>query len=465
MRRMLAALLLGWATLAGAAEELRLPSIERTTLKNGLRLVVAEYHELPLWNVVMFVGAGAAQDPAGKEGVAMLTASALRRGAGGMSAEAVADAIESLGGSIGATSGTDATIVAAEFLSDDVDKGLDLLKKVVREPGFADDEVRRVREEQLAALIAGLEEPSVVAERCFAPWLYGSHPYALPVDGRSESVKQLTAADVRAFYDRWYRPNATILVLVGDVKTADAVKQLEGAFGDWAGRPDAIADRAGAPAPITERRVLLVDKPDATQTQIRVGAPSMARNDPELLAGQVGNTILGGGFTSKLIEELRVKRSLTYGASSAFVARKVGGDFRLSTFTKTPTTLETLKLALEVENGFREKPIDPKLIDKAKRYLNGQFPLRVETPDAIAMRLAEIEFNGLPADDLSTYRTRIDAVTPAAASRVAKDKMFDVNRVAITVVGKASEIKGPLEQAYGPVKVVTPLECDTLGRK
>jgi len=270
---------------------------------------------------------------------------------------------------------------------------------------------------------------------------------------------------IRAFYDRWYRPNATILVLVGDVKTADAVKQLEGAFGDWAGRPDAIADRAGAPAPITERRVLLVDKPDATQTQIRVGAPSMARNDPELLAGQVGNTILGGGFTSKLIEELRVKRSLTYGASSAFVARKVGGDFRLSTFTKTPTTLETLKLALEVENGFREKPIDPKLIDKAKRYLNGQFPLRVETPDAIAMRLAEIEFNGLPADDLSTYRTRIDAVTPAAASRVAKDKMFDVNRVAITVVGKASEIKGPLEQAYGPVKVVTPLECDTLGRK
>ena len=195
------------------------------------------------------------------------------------------------------------------------------------------------------------------------------------------------------------------------------------------------------------------------------GAPAMARDDPELLPGQVANTILGGGFTSKLIEELRVKRSLTYGASSAFVARKVGGDFRISTFTKTPTTLETLKLAIEVENGFRGKPIDPKLIDKAKRYLNGQFPLKVETPDAIAMRLAEIEFNGLPPDDLSTYRTRVDAVTPDQASRVAREKMFDMKRVAITVVGKASEIKGPLEQAYGPVKVVTPLECDTLGRK
>jgi zinc protease len=465
VRFLLVALIVGWATLAVAAEELRLPPIHRTTLPNGLRLVVAEYHELPLLNVVMFVGAGAAQDPAGKEGVAMLTASALRRGAGGMSAEAIADAIESLGGSIGATAGTDATIVAAEFLSADVDKGLDLLKKVVREPGLADDEVRRARDEQLATLVAGLEEPSVVAERCFAPWLYGSHPYGLPVDGRNDSVKALTTGDVKAFYDRWYRPNATILVLVGDVKTEDAVKRLEGTFGDWAGRPDAVAVRAGAPEQITERRVLLVDKPDATQTQIRVGAPSMARNDPELLPGQVANTILGGGFTSKLIEELRVKRSLTYGASSAFVARKVGGDFRISTFTKTPTTLETLKLALEVENTFLEKPIDAKLIDKAKRYLNGQFPLRVETPDAIAMRLAEIEFNGLPPDDLSTYRTRVDAVTPDEASRVAREKMFDTKNVAITVVGKASEIKGPLEAAYGPVKVVTPLECDTLGRK
>jgi zinc protease len=463
--RTLLALVLGWTTLASAAGELKLPPIHRTTLPNGLRVVVAEYHELPLWNVVMFVGAGAAQDPAGKEGVAMLTASALRRGAGGLSAEGVADAIESLGGSIGATSGTDATIVAAEFLSADFDKGLDLLKKVVREPGLADDEVRRARDEQLAALVAGLEEPSVVAERCFAPWLYGNHPYAFPPDGRTESVKALTAADVRAYYDRWYRPNATILVLVGDVKTADAVKAIEGTFGRWEGRPDAVAERAGAPEKITERRVLLVDKPDATQTQIRVGAPAMARNDPELLTGQVANTILGGGFTSKLIEELRVKRSLTYGASSAFVARKVGGDFRISTFTKTPTTLETLQLAMDVEHGYLAKPIDPKLIEKAKRYLNGQFPLRVETPDAIAMRLAEIEFNGLPPDDLSTYRTRVEAVTPAAASRVAKEKMFDASRVAITVVGKASEIKAPLEKAFGTVKVVTPIECDTLGRK
>ena len=465
MRRILCAIVLAWAGLAWAAAELVLPPITRTTLPNGLRVVVAEYHELPLLNVAVFVGAGAAQDPLGKEGVAMLTASALRRGAGDLSAEALAEAIESLGGSIGATAGTDATIVAAEFLAADLDRGLDLLRRVLRDPELARDEVRRARDEQLAALVAGLEEPSVIAERCFAPWLYGGHPYALPVDGRKESVANLGRGDVRDFYDRWYRPNNTILVLVGDVAAADAVQRIQAAFGTWEPRPDAVTERAGRPIDVAERRVLLVDKPDATQTQIRIGAIGMARNDPDLLTSQVANTILGGGFTSRLIEELRVKRSLTYGASSAFVARKVGGDFRIQTFTKTPTTVETLRLALQVMGDFRDRPIDPKLVTKAKTFLRGQYPLRVETPDAIAMRLAEIEFNALPPDDLATYRSRVAAVTSDAASQAARAHMPPPERVVITVVGKASEIKAPLEAAFGPVTVVTPPSCDNLARK
>ena len=161
--------------------------------------------------------------------------------------------------------------------------------------------------------------------------------------------------------------------------------------------------RAGPPEPLAARRVLLVDQPDASQAQIRIGAIAMTRNDPELLPAQVANTVLGGGFSSKLVEELRVKRSLTYGASSAFVARLTGGDFRISTFSKSPTAVETLALALDVEGAFRREPIDPKALDKAKSYLVGQFPLRLETPDALAARLAEIEFFGLPKDELETY--------------------------------------------------------------
>jgi predicted Zn-dependent peptidase len=458
------AIVLLMASVALAADELRLPAVTRTTLPNGLRVVVAEYHELALFDVTVFVGAGAAQDPPGKEGVAMLTASALKRGVDGMSAEELAEKIESLGGVIGAQAGTDATVVTAEFLSRDLTAGLDLLRRVLREPELAREEVRRARDEQVANIVAELEEPGVIAERCFAPWLYARHPYSLPVDGRRDSVADLGRGDVRDFYDRWYRPNDTILVLVGDVKADDAVRRIEAAFGDWKPRPDAVATRAGAPERVSGRRVLLVDKPDATQTQIRIGNVAMARRDPDLLSSQVANTILGGGFTSRLIEELRVKRSLTYGASSAFIARRVGGDFRIQTFTKTPTTVETLRLALDVLADFRNRPPDPKQVDKAKTYMRGQFPIRLESPEAIAMRLAEIEFNDLPPDELETYRGRVAAVTPALAGEMARAHMPSPDEVAITVVGKASEIRAPLEAAFGPVTVVTPPQCDGLMR-
>lgn len=464
MRALALALVLASATAAGAAGELKLPPITRTTLPNGLRIVIAEYHELALFDVTVFVGAGAAQDPPGKEGVAMLTANSLKHGVEGLSAEKLAEAIESLGGVVGAQAGADASVVTAEFLSRDLTAGLDLLRRVLREPEFARDEVRRARDEQVANIVAGMEEPGVIAERCFAPWLYGRHPYARPVDGRPDSVKGLSRGDVREFYDHWYRPNDTIVVVVGDVQADDAIRRIQAAFGDWKPRADAVAVRAGAPERVAARRVLLVDKPDATQTQIRIGNIAMARNDPDLVPSQVPNTILGGGFTSRLIEELRVKRSLTYGASSAFVARKVGGDFRIQTFTKTPTTVETLKLALDVFGEFRSHAPTPKQVDKARTYLRGQFPLKLETPEAIAMRLAEIEFNGLPPNDLETYRGRIAAVTPEIAGELARTHMPPPDDVAITVVGKASEIRAPLEAAFGPVTVVTPADCDALMR-
>src|SRR5207237_10847677 len=166
---------------------------------------------------------------------------------------------------------------------------------------------------------------------------------------------QLGRGDVRDFYERWYRPNNTVLVLVGDVNAADAVQRLREAFGAWRGRPDAVPARTPPPERITARRVLLVDKPDATQTQIRFGNIAIARNDPRFIPAAVANTILGGGFTSQLIEELRVKRSLTYAAWSQFAARLMGGDFRVGTSTKSPTTVETLKLALEVAGRFRTR--------------------------------------------------------------------------------------------------------------
>jgi zinc protease len=450
------------AGLARAADDLDLPPVTRATLENGLRVVVAEYHELPLVEFYVMVGAGAAQDPPGKDGLAALTAATLTRGTDALSAEALARAIESLGGQLEAAAGTDATIVSGEFLAKDFAAGLDLLRQVILEPAFARDEVRRAREEQAAGLVAALEDATAVAEKCYAGFLYGPHPYGRPVEGRRTTVPRLGRGDVTDFYERWYRPNATIAVLVGDVTAADAVARLREAFGAWRPRPDAVARPASAPPPLAARRVLLVDKPDATQTQIRFGNVAIPRSDRDYLPATVANTILGGGFTSKLIEELRVKRSLTYGAWSAFAARKWSGDFRVGTFTKSPTTGETLGLALAVEGGFRTAPPEQAALDKAKSYLRGQFPLKLESPDALAARLAENEFFGLPADELASYRRRVEAVSAADVERVARAHMPPPEAVAVVVVGKAAEIRGQLEERFGAVQTTAPEACEDL---
>jgi zinc protease len=371
----------------------------------------------------------------------------------------MARALESLGAPHEEAAGRDAANVKGELLIVELPRGLELLRMVLREPTFAKDEVRRQRDEQLAQLVAELEDPSSVAEKCVASFLYGAYSYGRPQDGLPKTVADLGRGDVRDFYGKWYAPNNTILVLVGDVTASDAVARVREAFGSWPARADAVPERAGPPSAVTARRVLLVDKKDATQTQIRAGAIAMKRNDPNLLPAQVANTILGGGFSSKLVEELRVKRSLTYSAQSGYVARLTGGDFRVSTFTKSPTTVETLSLALDVEGQFRQSTPDPKMLAKAKAYLTGQFPLRVETPDALASRLAEIEFFGLPKDDLETYRTRVEAVTPADAEAVSSKYMPPPDQMAIVVVGKADEVRGPLEAKYGPVQVTTPEAC------
>jgi zinc protease len=453
-------LLLALAAGARASQELALPPVTRVTLANGLRLVVAEYHELPLIEIAAIVGAGAAQDPAGKEGLAQLVAGSIKRGAGKLSAQSVAQAIEGLGGSVVFAAGSDGTTLTAEFLSNDFATGLDLVRQIVLEPKFDGDEVRRARDEQVAAITASFEDASAVAERCYAAFLYGGHPYGRAVEGRRATVARLGRGDVRDFYDRWYRPNDTILVLVGDVSSTEAVGRLSDAFGAWKPRADAVAVRTPPPPPLTARRVLLVDKPDASQTQLRFGNMSIKRADPDFLVAQVANTILGGGFTSQLIEELRIRRSLTYAAWSTFAARLMGGDFRVGTFSKSRTSVETLGLALDVVGAFRTRAPDPKALERAKAYLRGQFPLRVETPEALAARLLDIEFQGLPQDELQTYRARVAAVTAADVARVAERDIPAPETVAVVVVGKAAEIRPALESKLGTVTVVQPDACE-----
>ncbi len=428
----------------------KLPPAAHTTLGNGLRAYAMEYHELPLVEFEVIVGTGAAADPEGKEGIASLAAGLLRKGAGSRSAHEIADAVDFVGGSLSGSADSDATRLGAEFLAKDLDLGLDLMADMLMRPVFAQEEVDRLKGETLGDLQAVKENPSLLAGRRFVELLYKGHPYGHATPGWENTVASLTRDDVRRFYAAHYAPSEVIFVAVGDFKAEEMLHRIEQRFSSWSATAEA---RRPPPAPSSPARrgIYLVDKQDATQSQIRIGGIGIRRDDPDFLPLHVANTVLGGGFTSRLVEEIRVNRGLSYGVASRFYPLVSEGPFIISTFTKSATTQETIKVALDLLDRFRREGASVQEVDKARKYLRGSFAIEHQSPDAMADAMAEIAFYHLPGDYYDTYLDRIEAVTVDDIKRVAS--RFPSDRLVILVLGKAEEVENDLE-SLGPVTVL-----------
>lgn len=435
----------------------RMPQVTERVLPNGLTVLVSEYHELPIVRFHMLLPGGGAYDPAGKEGVAELTAALLDQGTTRRTAEELAREVEFLGGDLGADAGTDFSTVAGEFLSKDLDAGLDLFSDIVLHPAFRPDELRRAQGLALTGIIAGRESPAAIAEVCYARYVYGRHPYGHLSQGTEASLKRLQRSDVLSFYARHYVPERAILVVIGDATTADLLAKVERTFGGWRRGTDTLTPPP-APTRVTGRHILLVDKPDATQTHIRIGSSAIARTDPAYVAAGVTSSILGGGFGSRLIDELRVKRSLTYGAWSGFAARQVPGDFRVGTFTKVETTGEALQVALDVLEKFATSGATAEELARSQSLLTGQFPKQLETPGAVAGKLAELAGFGLPRSDLEAYPARVTATSLADVQQLA-GRYVTTTDAAIVIVGPADTI-APQIAKFGTVERTTPTGCE-----
>jgi len=428
-------------------------SFKEKTFKNGLKVFVARTTEVPMFSFYLVIPAGSAMDEAGKEGQANLTAGLLLKGADGMSAEEIANAIESLGGNISTNAGTDYTVISGDFMSKDLSFALDYLAKVVLKPDFPAEEVEREKKLVISGIRSTKENPSAFATRQFFAFLAEGHPYGHPVSGYESSVSALTRDDVVGFYKKYYQPSGAILAIVGDVRARKVFKEVSKRFGGWKGSGGARVEiPAINPDKKVARKVIVIDKPDATQSQIRIGCYAPPVNNPDYFALTVANNILGGGFTSRLMEEIRVNRGLTYGARSFLSQYARGGFFGVTTFTKNKTLRETIDVALTEVKRIGTEPVDEKELEKAKKYLSGLYPFELETNDHLARTLARVAFYSIPLDYVNKYRELVGKVSSGDIMNVAK-KYFHADNNLILLITNYAETKDQLE-GLGPVEVI-----------
>lgn len=443
------------------AKEIHFPAFEEKTLANGLRVVVIEQHETPSLSLRLLVPGGKVHTPAGKAGLADATAALIREGTAKRSSQQIAQAIDSVGGELNAAAGLESAFATVRATSDQIDLGLDLLSDVILRPSFPAEELERWRSQTLSGLQIQLSDPDYIANAAFERLVTGDHPYGLP-EGTTESVQGLKRDDLVAFHKRQYVPNGSILAIVGDVKAADAFAKAERFFGAWpkSEEPRIPAMPATLPAE-GKRQIVIVDKPDAVQTQIRVGQIGLAYRDPDHFGAEVYDAVVGSSSNSRLYEEVRRKRGLSYGANSEFRMPTEPGWFVATTYTKTESTAEALGLVLEVLEGMGKAPVPAAELEARKTYLTGAFPLEIETPDDIAAKVLEAMKFGYGREFLESYRDNLSKVTAEQVRDFAARRLHP-DRMLIVLVGNAKAFAADVEKRFGKAEVIPAAELDLL---
>jgi zinc protease len=440
----------------GPPPTLHLPAIQKQTLSNGLPVWIVELHKVPVAQVNLVVLSGTTEDPAGKFGVASLTAAMLEEGAGSKSSLEIADAVDFLGADLGAASGFDSSAVRLHVPVARLGDALPIMGDVVERPTFPKDELERQRQQRLTTILQGRDDPSTIAAVTYARVLYGqTHRFGTPQFGTALTVKAMTPEDLKAFYAAAYRPDNAVLLAVGDIAAGSVVPQLEKTFGAW--KP-ASAAKASSKLPDaaqhTTRQIYLVDKPGAAQSQIRIGWIGVPRATPDYFPIQVMNTILGGSFSSRLNMNLREQHGYTYGASSQFDMRVAAGPFVAAAGVQTDKTADALKEFFNELNGII-KPVPAEELARAKNYIALRYPGTFETTSDVSRRLEDAIVYHLADDYFAKYVQNIQAVTAADVQRVAQ-KYIDPDKLAIVIVGDRQKIEAPIKAVnLAPIKIMT----------
>jgi predicted Zn-dependent peptidase len=437
---------------------LRLPPIQRFTLSNGLPVSLVERTEVPTVEVVLVVKTGAASDPPSRAGLAAFTADILDEGAGGKDALALADAIEYLGAGIRTGAGWDFSTVALSVPVARLEAALALMADVALRPDFPARELQRLRRQALTALLQARAVPGQVGAQALAQAVFGGHRYGQPAGGTAASISAMRVEDLRAHHGRHYVADNAALVVVGDVTRDGVAPLLEKAYGSWA-RGTVAATALAAPRQVTERRLVLIDKPGAAQSVLRLGRVGPPRSTADFHALEVMNTLLGGSFTSRLNDNLREQHGYAYGAGSSFGYRQAGGIFQAAADVQTQSTAEALGELMKELQRIATPPTAEEA-ERARNYLALGYAEEFETNAQVASKVAEQIVYALPEDFYATFVPRALAVGPAEIQRAGA--AADPAHAAIVVVGDRKAIE-PRLRALGLGPIVVRTLDDVLG--
>ena len=434
----------------------RFPAFDRASLPSGLRVLTVHLPGRPLISAHLLLRNGAADEPSGEGGATVLSARALTEGTDRYDAIALVEATERLGASLHAEASWDAYTVGIEVPASRLEPALDLLAEVVAHPTFPETEVERIRDERLNDILQARADARRRVEEAFNATIYRpASPYHRPAGGTRATVEALDRLGLERAWTRGLDPARMTLVVAGDLDGIEPVRLAERLFADL-GRAAGAAEPGPISAKATSggRRIRLVDKPGAPQTEIRVGHVGAPRRIPDFHALSVLGAILGGLFNSRLNMKLREEKGYTYGAHAGFDLRRAAGPFSARAAVNTEVTAAALSdLTAELER-IRADRVTPDELRAARDYLIGVFPLRFETPGPIVAALTGMIVHDLPDDELTTYRERIDAVTIDDVLAAARAHI-DADRVVAVLVGDAAVVASSLEVVgFGPVEVI-----------
>jgi zinc protease len=431
-----------------AQQKFQLPKYTTFKLPNGLTVNLMEQKEVPLISVALSVPAASIYDGQ-QAGLSELTASSLVSGSKNFTKDQIQDKLDFVGANLNAYSSQEFTRIVARFSAKTQDVVFGLLKDIVINPTFDENEFEKLKTRKKASLEVAKQSPSSVINNYWNAMMYANHVYANPASGLISTITSISAADAKKFHDKYYRPNESVLAIVGDFNTAEMKSKITGLFGEWKKASGTIPNPASESIKMPEAaNVLLVNKGDARETTFFIGAKGISKNNADRVAIEVVNTVFGDRFTSWLNDELRVNSGLTYGARSRFDANKYAGTFKISSFTATKTTFQTIDKALEVMDRL-QNGIDDTTLQSARNYVVGLFPTGYETSGQLATLLNDMFIYGYTAAYINDFEKNVSQVTPAKAKEIIA-KYFAKDKLQFLFIGKADEIREGAKK-YGTV--------------